>query len=101
MAKQRSGMLHTFEWDEAKNLVNIRKHGIDFRDVPDMFERPLVTRCDDRVDYGEQRWVSIGWLKLITAVVVYAEQRQGALRIISARKATRWEVKQYVQCIKN
>ncbi|QKL01232.1 hypothetical protein GEV39_07285 [Pseudomonas sp. NY5710] len=32
-----------FEWDEAKNQINIRKHGIDFADVPEMFNHPMLT----------------------------------------------------------
>jgi hypothetical protein len=41
-----------FEWDEAKNLENIRKHEIDFADVSDMFDGPMQIEPDDRFDYG-------------------------------------------------
>ncbi|MEH2250868.1 BrnT family toxin [Nostoc sp.] len=44
-----------FEWDEAKNLENLRKHEIDFADVPNMFESPMLIELDDRFDYGEDR----------------------------------------------
>ena len=47
-----------FEWDEAKNKANISKHGIDFNDVPDIFRHPMLALRDDRVDYGEERWIS-------------------------------------------
>jgi len=62
-----------FEWDDAKNQINIRKHGIDFSDVPDMFNHPMLIRRDYRLEYGEKRWVSLGWLKSLIGVVVYAE----------------------------
>jgi len=47
----------TYTWDEEKNRSNIRKHGIDFLDVPAMFQHPMVTFLDQRQDYGEDRWV--------------------------------------------
>lgn len=52
-----------FEWNESKRLFNIRKHGIDFSDVPVVFEGLIVTVEDERFDYGEQRFVTFGWLQ--------------------------------------
>jgi len=51
-----------YEWDEAKRLANLRKHGIDFIDIPTVFEGYIVTVEDDRYDYGEQRFVTFGLL---------------------------------------
>ena len=90
-----------FEWDEAKNDVNIRKHGIDFTDVVDMFTHPMLTLVDDREDYGEERWIGIGWLKTLIGVVVYTERKGDVIRIISARKAVKQEVRFYEQSVKN
>ncbi|MGE7989806.1 BrnT family toxin [Pseudomonas sp. NPDC089554] len=90
-----------FEWDERKNLLNIRKHGIDFRDVPEMFLHPMLSVCDDRYDYDEARWVSLGWLRGLVGVVVYTERRGDVIRIISARKATRKEAIRYDQTIQH
>ncbi|ATP46255.1 hypothetical protein CR511_20275 [Pseudomonas putida] len=90
-----------FEWDEAKNEINIRKHGIDFADVPDMFNHPMLTRRDDDAACSEERWVCLGWLKALIGVVVYTERRGEVIRIISARKATKWEAKHYDQSIEN
>ncbi len=59
-----------FEWDEAKNLENIRKHRIDFADVPDMFDGSMLVELDERTDYGEDRWIGIGFLRNGVAVVV-------------------------------
>jgi uncharacterized DUF497 family protein len=89
------------KWDEAKNRRNIQKHGIDFTDVEEMFSHPLLTLLDNRYDYGESRWISIGQLQALIVVVVYTERDEDVLRIISARKATRYEVRHYEQAIKN
>jgi len=85
----------TYEWDETKNRANIRKHGIDFMDVPSMFQHPMVTFLDQRMDYGEERWIGIGILKTIVAVVVFTEPKDGTIRIISTRKATTHEERIY------
>lgn len=81
----------TYEWDEAKNRLNIRKHGIDFVDVGSMFEHPMAVFLDQRKVYGEDRWIGIGILKTILAVIVFTEPREDTIRIISARKATKHE----------
>jgi len=60
----------------------------------------LVLR-DDRVDYGEERWISLGWIKALVGVVVYTERWGDVIRIISARKATKQEAKRYVESIEN
>ena len=86
----------TFVWDEKKNRDTVRKHGIDFRDVIDLFNHPMLIRLDTRQDYGEDRWIGIGRLKSIVAVVVYVEwEDEETIRIISARKATAYETDQY------
>lgn len=83
-----------YEWDEAKRLINIQKHGIDFADLPPLFDGDTVTIEDTRFDYGETRYMTLGLLKLRVIVVVHTE-RKGMIRIISARKATTNEEKQY------
>jgi uncharacterized DUF497 family protein len=85
----------TYTWDEVKNRTNIRKHGVDFLDVPTMFQHPMVTVLDQRQNYGEERWIGIGILKTLLAVVVFTEPKPDTIRIISARKATRNEEKIY------
>lgn len=88
-----------FEWDEIKNQINIRKHGIDFGDAIDVFNHPILTALDQREDYGEERWIALGCISVVLGVVVYVERDENVLRIISARKATRHEVTQYKQRI--
>lgn len=88
-----------FEWDEAKNRINIQKHGIDFNDAVEMFKHPLLSGVDNTENYGEERWIGIGWIKNIIALVVYTERKNDVIRIISARKATKQEVRYYEQRI--
>lgn len=90
-----------FEWDEEKNATNIRKHNIDFVDVPTIFNGPMVVELDEREEYGEERWIGIGYLRNIVVVVVFVERRQDTVRIISARKANKYERKRYEQLLKD
>jgi uncharacterized DUF497 family protein len=87
-----------FEWDETKRQTNIRKHGIDFVDVPSVFGGVTVTIEDNRYDYGETRFITLGLLKRHVIVVVHTERDQN-IRIISARKATRHESELYFKQI--
>ena len=79
-----------FEWDEEKNRENIRKHELDFADAPEIFDALMLTNLDTREDYGEERWVGIGFLKNFVVVIVYTETRD-VIRIISLRKALKHE----------
>ena len=88
-----------FTWDKHKNQSNIRRHGIDFADTVEMFNYPMLTGLDRRMDYGEDRWVGIGILKGVVAVVVYTEDDKENIRIISARKAMKNEEKKFKESI--
>ena len=88
-----------FEWDAAKNLENIRKHQIDFADVPAMFDSEMLIEFDNRADYGEERWIGIGFLGPGIAVVVWTERFKNLIRIISARRANNHEKKQFQRYI--
>ena len=79
-----------FEWDEAKRESNILKHGIDFIDVEKVFEGQTVTILDDRFDYEEERFITLGLLDGRVVVLVHIEA-EDVIRIISARKATKNE----------
>jgi uncharacterized protein len=89
-----------YEWDEAKRLTNLRKHGINFIDVPAVFDSNIVTVEDDRYDYGEQRFVTFGLLQERVIAVVHTEQ-EDCIRIISARKATKYEQRTYFEQLSN
>jgi uncharacterized DUF497 family protein len=90
-----------FEWDEAKNRANVRKHGLDFADAEEMFRGLLVVDSDTREDYGEKRWIGIGSIRGRIAYLVFAELGPHTVRIVSLRKATSREHKQYEKAIQN
>ena len=80
-------MEQEFEWDEAKEAVNRRKHGIGFDLAMRIFLDPdRITRADARGDYGEERFVTVGFIENRLFVVVHT-MRGRAIRLISARKA--------------
>jgi hypothetical protein len=79
-----------FEWDETKRVANLRKHGIDFFGIEALFAGPMVTVEDDRMDYGERRFLTLGLLEGRVVMVVHTEWPE-AIRVISIRKALRRE----------
>ncbi len=83
-----------FEWDEKKRQRNIYKHEIDFVESEALFEGYTLTVEDDRADYGERRFITIGLLAGRCVSVVHTETG-GAIRIISIRKATKYEQAEY------
>lgn len=89
-----------FEWDDAKRLSNLQKHGIDFANVPALFDGDILTVEDDRYSYGEQRFVTFGLLQGRVIAVVHTE-RETRIRLISARKATRYEQRVYFEQLSN
>lgn len=83
-------------WDEQKRELNIQKHGLDFVDVHQIFAGVIFTIEDDRFQYPEPRYVTIGQLNNIVVVLVHADQGNDT-RIISMRKATKHERRLYQQ----
>jgi hypothetical protein len=75
-----------FEWDEQRRLVNLAKHGIDFRAAARIFEGPTVEFPDRRRDYGELRVGAYGRVNGVVLFVIYTS-RGDRRRLISARKA--------------
>lgn len=88
------------EWDEAKNLLNGKKHGIDFNDLYEFFESDLYTKLDSRFNYGETRFLTFGLLAGHVLAVSHTET-ESTIRVISARKANRNEQKEYFQKVRN
>jgi uncharacterized DUF497 family protein len=86
---------------KIKNETNIRKRGIDFNDIPEIFDGPMIINIDDRIDYNEERYIGIGVLRNIIVVVVFVEKGDDVIRIISARKANKHESKNFEKEIKN
>ena len=91
----------TFEWDEAKNRSNVRKHSLDFVDAEEMFRGFLLVRPDLRKDYGEERWIGIGMIRGRVAFVAFTELSHDTVRIISLRKADHEARKEYEKAIQN
>ena len=89
----------TFEWDEAKNQANVRKHGVDFETAKRIFDGPVVTGIDQRKDYGEDRSITIGRVERALIVVAHTH-REGRVRLISARPASRKEKQTYHERIR-
>lgn len=85
-------------WDERKRLHNIHKHGLDFVDAARIFDGYTLTWEDDRVAYGETRYLTLGMLDSRCVSIVHTETSE-TIRIISLRKATRYEQKIYFRAI--
>jgi uncharacterized protein len=84
-----------FEWDEAKNRRNILRHGVDFADVVNFLDDPgLIERLDLREDYGEERIMAFANVAGRILVILFVE-RGSAIRLISARPASRDETNDY------
>ena len=89
-----------FEWDEAKNKNNIRKHGFDFAEAWEIFELPVLAAADPTAA-AEHRFIGIGFLRERVVVVVFSELNEGTIRIISLRKALKHERTQFEEFLKN
>ncbi len=83
-----------FDWDEAKRQSNLQKHGFDFADAAIVFASDVVTVVDDRFEYGEQRFATLGVLRGRVVLIIHTED-EDLIRIISMRKATTYEEHSY------
>ncbi|MEH2447300.1 MAG: BrnT family toxin [Nostoc sp.] len=77
-----------FEWDKNKNQQNLQKHGISFEEATEIFYGVIFTSIDERYDYEEIREISIGSIQSVVIITVAHTDRNGKIRLISARKAT-------------
>jgi uncharacterized protein len=83
-----------FEWDKLKAKENCLKHGISFADTFAVFEDPNAVTLED-FRLNEQRYITIGMDAFGRILVLVYTWREDNIRIISARKAVRSEVRQY------
>jgi uncharacterized protein len=91
-------MALTFEWDEAKDQANQKKHGIGFDEAKTVFNDPRsLTVADEAHSDDEDRYIDIGTSARGRLVVVCYTDRPPNIRIISCRKATKPERKAYEQ----
>ena len=85
----------TFEWDEEKNKLNKKIHGIGFEDAKLVFNDPFKVILPDLYhSEKEERWLAIGIVSRVL-FVVFAERGENIIRIISARIGTKAEERLY------
>lgn len=82
-------------FDPAKNSINRRKHGIDLHDAEAVLDDPRVVTIEDEDAEDEQRFISLGKDALGRLLVVVWAERKETIRLLSARKASREEGKNY------
>lgn len=79
-----------FEWDEVKRQRIIAERGVDLLHAALIFEGVILTRRDDRHDYGEERMISLGMVENECFVVVHT-QRGDIMRLITAWRGGRYD----------
>jgi len=87
-----------FEWDPAKDLINIKKHGVSFEEAQYVFyDENAVQFYDESNSEWEDRFLMLGLSNAARVLLVcHCERKQGQIiRIISARKATKNERRYY------
>ncbi|WP_041193453.1 BrnT family toxin [Candidatus Symbiobacter mobilis] len=88
----------TYEWDEHKATANLSKHGVSFEEAKTVFDDPLyVDFYDPDHSYGEHRFILLGQSKQGRLLFVSYMERNGSIRLISAREATPSERRAYEQ----
>ena len=84
-----------FEWAPNKDRANQQKHGLSFDEATQLFasDNDYLEIYDDEHSDEEDRFIAIGPIRAGLVVVVYTERQDDVIRIVSARKATRKEVR--------
>ena len=94
-------MRFEFDWDPAKAESNRAKHGVSFEEAMTVFHDPLaLSRPDEEHGANEERWVTLGQgrdgrLALVVHTFIEIDEDRAAIRIISARRPTKREIRQY------
>jgi uncharacterized DUF497 family protein len=85
-----------FEWHDDKARMNLKKHGVSFKEASTVFRDPLALTIPDPLhSEGEDRFITLGESHRQRLLVVVFTERRDKIRIISARVATRRERKDY------
>jgi hypothetical protein len=84
-----------FQFDPTKAANNLRKHGVSFADAEGVFLDPFAIHREDPDAEGEKRFVAVGLGSAGQSFVVVYALRDDEIRVISARRATRREVRDY------
>ena len=84
-------------WEESKNRINRKKHGVSFEEASDLFDRGdgYLEIFDDAHSDEEDRFIAIGPIERGLVLVVYTERDDEMVRLISARWATKREAELY------
>jgi uncharacterized DUF497 family protein len=85
-----------FDWDEAKRLSNLAKHGVDFADAAALDWDTAIAAEDTRKAYGETRWIAFGLLQGRLHCIAFT-RRADTVRVISFRKAHWKEQRHYAE----
>jgi len=95
-------MRYNFEWDPVKARNNAEKHGVTFERATDVFKDPMALTLYDEDNSGddEDRWITLGQTNgqhYLVVVHTYRDQQDSTvtIRLISARPATKHEIRQY------
>jgi uncharacterized protein len=83
-----------YEWDDAKRLLNLRKHGVDLARVVEFAWDDIRESEDHRKNYGEHRWIAFGRIGDRVHVLIYT-RRGDRIRVISLRGANDKETDYY------
>ena len=87
-----------FEWDEAKALANLLNHGVSFEEAKTVFgDLYALTIFDDAHSLSEDRFITIGFSSSGRLLIVVYAERSTRIRLISSRKATSREQRNYEQ----
>jgi uncharacterized DUF497 family protein len=82
------------EFDPAKRDATLTERGLDMAQAGEVFDGPHLTFADDRRDYGEPRFITLGHLRGRLVLIAWTP-RGAARRIISMRKANARERERY------
>lgn len=100
-------MQYNFEWDPEKAKVNIKKHKVSFEQAATVFgDLRAISIYDDEHSENEDRWITLGMASNCILLVVHHTYKQldannAIIRIISSRKPTKQEAKQYQEDYQN
>ena len=83
------------EFDEAKARANLKKHGVSFEEAASALFDERALSMEDPYARGESRCLLLGLSDLARLLMVIYTVRRHRIRLISARKASKHEIKQY------
>ena len=93
----------TYEWDGKKAISNEHKHGIGFVEASSVFDDPLgMSMPDSEHSFDEDRWITMGnsvrgRVLVVVHVRVHSGENDEVIRLVSARRATRLERREYTE----